>query len=161
METRVLMGILAAGILIFGLMLGAPVARAQNQDPERNFQNSEGETIEKINQDLFLANLSIELTIEQNAVLETIARLEIFQTDDLALQNKINNDWLPFFKEYFKILKNVQSAVERFGKRKDLISNEEIAIEFRKVYPQNTGARVKQVAEEMGASGILEKLFKN
>lgn len=161
MRVRVLVGILASGILIFGSMSGVSPAWAQNQDSEQNFQNPDEETARKISQRSMFLNFFIKLTVEKNTVSETIARLEMFQTDDSALQNKIRDNWLPALKEYLKILENLEPVVIKFGKREDIILETEIATEFGKVYPPNTGARIKKIAEEMNEIGFLEKLFKN
>lgn len=158
MKTRALVGILISGLLVFGLM--STIILAGDWALEENTQKSEEETLNKIAQDLWLAIKSVELADEENAVSETIVRLEIFQTDDLVLQNKIRNDWLPFLREYLGILRNLHLVVEKFGKRGDFIPYEKILAELMKVYPENTSARVKQVAEEMNMAGIFEKLFK-
>ena len=57
------------------------------------------------------------------------------------------------------MIKNVQFTIDKLGKREDIISNDEIVSEFKKVYSTELAARLKQTAEEMGQEGMFEKLF--
>lgn len=146
--------ILASVILLIGLFAGTTLPaenRVQTPPPQQN----EEEFWNKLSQDLILMNLSFQLKLEKEMVDEVISRMEKFQTDDAAIKEKINNDWLPAFKEYRKVLENLIQAVEKFSERKDL---KEIKAELSKNYSFDIEARIIQILEEMKETGGLRKL---
>lgn len=148
--------ILATVILVFGFMATGVLSVQTQAQP----QMSE-EEMQKLGQQMAISQLLFAVKMEKDTTERFIKKLENFQTSDAVLLEKINKNWLPALKEYFKAVACVQSALENFSKRPDLIPKQEIDSALTACYPQSLQADIDRVLEDMDNLGFLGFLKKD